>query len=108
MFDLALNRHFSVYLDDQNDLDTVTGRDEFEQSITVALTRYLHSAVVGELDTETTLRKLRVRVQRAAQEHGRIQDIEEIRVRESPDDPNTYQLRIVYQATSDFILEVSE
>lgn len=108
MSDLALDSDFSVFLDDQNEVATVDGREYFEQSVRVMITDYLYSSVLGESDIATIKQKINLQVSRVAREHDELDGISRITVEQSEDDPHTYLVRINY--TSDYVseLQISE
>jgi hypothetical protein len=105
MLDLALDNDFSVYLNDRNDVSTVTEREEFEQSVAIFLTDYLYDSVLGDIDRETANQKVRLQVHRVARDHDRLNEIERVVVTPSESSPNTLNVRIAY--TSDEIFEVN-
>jgi hypothetical protein len=108
MLDLALDDNFSVYLDDRNDVSTATEREEFEQSIAISLTDYLHNSTLGDIDRETAMQKVRLEAHRVAREHDRLNEIELVNVRPSDEEPNTLNVRIVYTSDEVFEVNVSE
>lgn len=108
MLDLALNSDFSVFLNDRNELETVSGIDEFEQSVRVMVTDYLLNTVIGEVDEATIKTQIRLQISRIARRHNRLSDIVEINISRSDTEANTYNLRIVFQSNSTFEFEVSE
>jgi len=107
MLDLALNSDFSVFLNDRNELSTVSGIDEFEQSVRVMVTDYLLNSVVGEVEEATIKSQIRLEVSRVARRHDRLSDISEIDISRSTEKENTYNLRIDFQSNSVSEFEVS-
>jgi hypothetical protein len=108
MVDLALDSDFSVYLNDRNELGTVDGRAEFEQSVRVMITDFMYRRVIGESDPSTIKNKIRLEVSRVARRHDRLENISNIDISQSEDDPHTYVVRIDYQSDSLTEFEVSE
>lgn len=108
MLDLALNSDFSVFLNDRNELATVSGIDEFEQSVRVMVTDYLINSVIGEVDEATIKSQIRLQVSRVARKHNRLSDISEIDISKSETEANTYNLRIVFQSGAVTEFGVSE
>lgn len=106
--DLALNSDFSVYLDDRNDLATVSGLDEFEQSVVVRVTDYMHESLTGLTDAQNVEEKLRLQVSRVAREHDRIDDVVDVSVQPKPADPETRLVSIQYASDDEALdFEVS-
>lgn len=108
MLDLSLNSDFDVHLNDRNGLATVSERDEFEQSLVIALTDYMHNSAIGEFDPETVREKLRLIASRVARRSNRINSVERVEVAPSEDAPNTYEVRIVYGSDALSTLTISE
>lgn len=108
MVDLALDSDFSVDLNDRNELATVDGRAEFEQSVRVMLTSFMYSSVIGETDTKTIKQKLRLQTSRVARRHSQISYIDSIEIAQAENDPHTYEVRIDYKSDSILQFEVSE
>ncbi len=108
MVDLSLDSDFSVFLNDRNGISTVDGRSEFEQSVRVMTTHFMHTSVIGESNKDKIKNKIRLQVSRVAREHDRLSDISDIEISESEEDPNTYNVRINYQSGSITEFEVSE
>lgn len=108
MVDLALDSDFSVFLNDRNELGTVNGRSEFEQSVRVMTTHLMYSSVIGESNPNEIKNRIRLQISRVAQEHDRLDDISEIDIERSTEDPNTFDVRIRYQSDSITEFGVSE
>jgi len=98
MQDLSLNSNFSVHLDDRNDLATVEGRDAFEQSVSVALTEFMHETLPGLKKGENIKEKITLQVSRVAREHDKLDAISRIVVTEKEKQPDTYQVEIAYSS----------
>lgn len=108
MVDLALDSDFSVFLDDKNGIGTVDGRDEFEQSVRVMITHFMHTSVLGEAGPSKIENKIRLQVSRVAKRHDRLDGISAIDISQSTEDPHTYKVRIDYTSDSISEFEVSE
>lgn len=108
MVDLALDSDFSVFLNDRNEVATVSGRSEFEQSVRVMITDFMYANVIGESNPDKIKNKIRLQVSRVAKRHDRLDDISRIDISESLEDPNTYNVRINYQSDSLSEFQVSE
>jgi hypothetical protein len=98
MQDLSLNSNFSVHLNDRNDLATVEGRDAFEQSVSVALTEFMHDTLPGLKKGENIKEKITLQVTRVAREHDSLDSISQISVVEKEGVPDTYQVEIHYDS----------
>jgi hypothetical protein len=108
MFDLALDEDFSVYLNDRNEVASVTGRAEFEQSVRVMITEFMHNAVLGESNADIIKNKIRLQVARVAQEHDMVDGITNLDISTSPNSPNTYRVVINYESEEATSFEVTE
>lgn len=108
MVDLSLDSNFSVFLNDRNEIGTVDGRAEFEQSVRVMITEFMHTSLIGESDPAKIKNKIRLQVSRVARRHGRLTDISEISITQPTDQPHTYHVRINYQSDSLTEFRVSE
>lgn len=100
MVDIALDEHFSILLDGRNELETVTGRAEFEQSVRVMVTDLMYRSVIGEAGDENIKSKIRLQISRAAKRHGRIVGTENIDIYRPPGKPNTFKVEVQYESDS--------
>lgn len=96
MNDLALNSDFSVFLNDRNDLATVSGKDAFEQSVAIMLTDFMYQNIPGVTDRETIEQRLRLEVNRVAREHDFIDEVSAIFISEKAGAVDTYAVEITY------------
>lgn len=101
MMDLALDGNFDVFLDDRNDVATVEGRDQFEQSVSWYLTSYMYS-LAGDTDFETLKEKIRLQVSRVARRHDMLDSIEKIAVQKDPERPGIVRVELIYLSASSF------
>jgi len=108
MVDLALDSNFSVFLNDRNELGTVSERAEFEQSIRVMVTDLMYRNVIGESNPGEIKNKIRLQISRVARRHDRLDDIFKIDISQSDDDPHVYEVSINYISGSISEFEVSE
>jgi len=108
MVDLALDRDFSVFLNDRNEVGTVDGRAEFEQSVRVMVTHFMHTSVIGESNPANVKNKIRLQISRVAREHNRLDGISDIVIEQSDEDPHTYEVAINYYSDSVSEFEVTE
>lgn len=99
--DIALNSNFSVHLDDRHDLAAVTDRDEFEQSIVVMATDYMHASLPGLTGEQNIREKIRMVVTRVARDHNRLDDIADIDIERSSRDSETYEVMVRYVADTE-------
>lgn len=104
--DLSLNRNFSVHLDHQNDVGSVEGRQEFEQSVAVHLTSLMYNSSIGVTDRDLVRQQLRLEANRVARDHDLIDAVHSIDVSQSDDAPSTYEVSIIYesQAVSEMLI----
>lgn len=108
MTDLALNSDFSVFLNGRNELAEVDGRDEFEQSVRVMITEFMHTSVIGVSDPGEIKNKIKLQVSRVARKHDKLNGIANINISQSENDPHTYEVRIHYESDIVSEFEVSE
>jgi hypothetical protein len=108
MSDLSLNSDFSVHLDDTNDLAVVSKRDKFEQDVSFQLTRYLQESLLGTIDRDTIEQKLRLQVNRVARQNQLIEGVDGVSINSNTDQPNTLEVRVVYNSGESFTLNLSE
>jgi hypothetical protein len=108
MVDLALDSNFSVFLNDRNELGTVSERAEFEQSIRVMVTDLMYRNVIGESNPGEIKNKIRLQISRVARRHDRLDDISEIDISQSTDEPHKYDVKVNYTSGSLSEFEVSE
>lgn len=107
MLDLALNENFSVFLDDTNDLATVDGQDQFEQSVAVHLTDLLHKNVLPGMDNDgTTKNKIRLQVSRVARRHDRIEEVSSVKIDDLVGEEASYEVTIVYRTGEETTIPV--
>ena len=97
MKDIQIDENFEVVIDDRNDLGIVDDLTEFEQSLRVWLTAYLHDNV-GNLGGPDTLPRIRLQVERIARDNDRLNQIEDIHVQFSDTTMNSVEVEIAYTA----------
>jgi hypothetical protein len=102
MLDLALNKDFSVFLDDSGDLASVDGREQFEQSVVVLMTELLRTSLIGEFERDTIRQKLKLEAARVARRHEKISEISSIEIAPDPDNPHKYNVSINYRSEGTF------
>lgn len=106
MTDLALDGDFDVFLDDRNDVSTVEGRDEFEQTVAIKLTSFMYN-IAGDTDFQTLKEKIRLQVSRVARSHDMLDSIEDIEVSRHPDKASTVVVLLRYSSGNfDFNLNI--
>ena len=105
--DIGLNENFDVQLNERNDLPIVTGREKFEQRVRIVITELLQD-VVGRTNPNTTLKLIRVKAERLAQNFEVIDSIVDLSVEYDEDKPNIVNLRIIYDTGEEFRAILSE
>ena len=98
MADLSLNSNFSVHLNDRHDLATVEGREAFEQSVSVALTEFMHETLPGLKKGENIKQKITLQITRVARDHDNLDAVRDVIIEEKDKEPDTYQVRIAYES----------
>jgi hypothetical protein len=106
MSDLSLDSSFDVFLDDRNDVATVDGVEEFEQSVAVMLTDYMYS-MTGDTDFETLKEKIRLQTGRVARNHDKIDSVDRIVVERHPDEPSTLLVELIYNSNNNFSFDLT-
>lgn len=106
MTDLSLDENFDVSLNDRNDLSTVEGRSEFEQSVAVKLTAFMYG-IAGDSDFEVLKQRVRYQVSRVARSHDILESIEKIIVERHPDKPGTIVVELVYSSADNFDINLN-
>lgn len=101
MVDYSLNGSFDVYLNGMGKLDSVSGREEFEQDVIVEL-HYSLLGATGGVNQENLTEKINTIVRRTAVEFEVLDSINRISVTEHPDEPNTVQLFVEYTSDETF------
>lgn len=107
VLDIALDENLDIFIDDRNDLATVEGRREVEQSIAVHVTLLFHEEI-GGTDLPNVEDRLELYASRVAQENDRVESLEDVRVEKADDELNVYDVTINYNQNQDFNFEVSE
>lgn len=103
--DLGIDKNFDVFIDDRNDLGLVDGRREVEQSIALQVSLYYYNQI-GSSDLPNVEERLELRARRVARENRRIDSLEDIIVEPREEQPNVFEVTIVYNQDEDFSFEV--
>lgn len=96
--DILLNDDYDVELDDRNDLATVEGRREIEQSIEMMVTAYFY-AMVGSTTAINAVEKLELEAQRVAQNNEHIESLSKVeaeRVQDGSGGTGGIEINIIY------------
>lgn len=106
MKDLKLNEDFDVVFDHRRDLETVTGREEFEQHIAIGLTRFFIEEI-GSVERQSAKSRLRLHANRLVNVSERVDEVDSIIVEDSETKLNVVEVDIVYNTGEVFQVEVS-
>lgn len=106
--DIKLGQRFDVRFDGRNDLETVTGRDAFEQRVAIRVVGYFHEIIGENLPKEQILNLLELQADRVANNGEYISDIKSISAEYSSTSTNTVEMTIVYNTNEQFQFEVIE
>ena len=101
MTDLALNSDFDVFLDHRNDVETVDGKEEFEQDVSIQLTDKFYDDT-GEYDIGILEQKIKYQVNLVAQQNEFLDNVDKIDVERSLDNPNKLNVVIRYSSSDSF------
>lgn len=102
-----MNELFDLELDDRNDLDTVTGREEFEQRLRLSVTAAFETQI-GSMEDRNVRKRLAVQARRVIDRYEDIERVAQLTVEYSEDAPNTVEVTLLYATGEDFSFEVSE
>lgn len=106
MTDFKLTEDLQISFDHTGDIATVSGKEEFEQTIALALTEDFVE-LVGEFDDETAKELARVKAGRVAGAFPEIESVASIDVSFSETDVKTLEVTITYDTGGTTTLEVS-
>lgn len=104
--DFELTKQFRLNRNSDGSFGVVSKRDEFHQAIVTRLHDRLDE-ITGGFGNDTTKEKMQLAATRVAREHGWIDEISRIVIRQSEDQANTYEMEIVYQAGVSFSKTIS-
>lgn len=103
--DIALNSNFEAFINARGDLESVAGRERFEQTLAVRLSvRY--GGLIGEVDKKTISEKVRLDAQRVAEVMDELDSIAGITTTYPDDRPNILQVTITYETGEGATFEV--
>jgi hypothetical protein len=105
--DIKLNEHFDIELDDRQDVPTVTGKEDFQQRLTIAVTDYFYN-IVGDLDQKQILSLLNLEASRVVEAVEGVEELLGTEVQYSETSPNTIEIIAFYKNDEDYIREISE
>ena len=106
MKDIALDSSFDVFLDDRNDLGTVEGVAEFQQSVAIYLQEYLYEEM-SRLDSDTAEQRVQMQVTRVARDHDMLDRIDTINVRRDSDEPDRMLVDVFFITGEEISVEAS-
>ncbi|WP_330630655.1 hypothetical protein [Halocatena halophila] len=106
--DIKLGEGFDVQFSGRNDLETITGREAFEQRVAIRAVGYFHEVIGRNLPKEQILNLIQLEAQRVASDGEYLNDIKSISAQFSPDSVNTVQLTIVYNTNEQFQIDLTE
>lgn len=102
MVDYSVNGTFDLHRTDQNDFAVVDGREEFEQDLIIQIHDRFSDIIGGKKNSDTIKEKVSLLANRLAKEFGVIDEVQQIRVNELPDKPETVSLEIFYVSGENF------
>jgi len=105
--DIRLNKNFDVELDDRNDLAIVTGKEDFQQRLTLHITDYFYT-IVGELDEDQILSLLRLEAGRVVDNVEGVEELLGTEIEFSDSKPNTIEIIVFYENDPEYIREISK
>lgn len=101
--DLRFDNNFELEFDETNDLGTVEGQREFEQHLSQMITAYFFEHI-GNRNTDNTVRKLRLKAKRVAQDSEYITSLESLEVNNKEGD--SLSLYIKYNGSEEFSFDI--
>jgi hypothetical protein len=103
--DIALNENFEAFINARGDLQDVSGRARFEQTLALRLSvRY--DGLVGEVDKKTIAEKARLDAQRVAEAMDELDSIAGLTTTYPEDRPNVLEVTITYETGDEATFEV--
>jgi len=102
--DYELNSEWDIFIGHRGDLSFVSGRDAFEQEISIRLQENVVD-LIGRFETTTVLNKAKLYVKRVAREMDEIDRIADIDARKSEDDDSRIVVEVIYDTGEKLIFE---
>lgn len=93
--DLGLDENMEVNLDQMNDLKTVSGTDELEQSIAITVHRFMNSEI-GALDRSEITSRIERKANRVVAENRYADRVFDTVAFWDDENPNQVILRVIY------------
>lgn len=106
--DIKLGQGFDVRFDGRHDLETVTGREAFEQRVAIRVVAYFHDVIGRNLLKGQILNLLELQTERVASNSDYLEEIQAISAEYSSDSTNTVLMTIVYNTNEQFQFDVIE
>lgn len=104
--DLRINEDFDIELDDRQDLAIVEGREAFEQHLSIVVTHYFHE-LIGTTKTSNLEQKIELQARRVINSVAGIEDVANVLVQRSEEEPNTIEVTVLYSTGEEFSFEVT-
>lgn len=102
MVDYGINGDFDLKFTDEDKLEAVTGFDEFEDDLAIAL-EYEVTPLIGEYNDSAALKeRAKLIVTRLARESDVIDGLKSINVFETPRKQTNFSLEITYHSGENF------
>lgn len=106
MMDLKLNREMDITFDDGNDLDTVIGREQFNQQVAIYLQVYLYDKI-GRYGNEELFGLIKMEIKSVARDYSKLDDVRAIDIQRHDEIPNSVEITILYQSGEEFDMVIS-
>lgn len=99
--DLALDSNYDVFINARGDLGTVSGHEAFEQEVMLRVVDK-YTDLLGTLDRDSIIKFVELEAGRVVQEVEDLQGIDTLNAEFVDDEPNTVEVRIVYDTGDEF------
>lgn len=104
--DLAVDSNLDLFLDGANDLATISGLEQLQQSVALDVLDITRQFVGSEI-TGPEIGRLEARVERSLQQDEQLQNVQSVNVTEHNRKTDTIVMKVFVVNDDDFTLEVS-
>lgn len=104
--DIAINSHRDVYLDGSNDLALVSGKENLQQSVAIAIGDAVRQSIGSTIDG-TTIGLVEERIYQALDADPQVGTIHTVTVREFDRQSNTVRLDVALAENDEFSITVN-
>lgn len=102
MVDYSVDSTFDLHFTKHNDFEVVEGLQEFEENLVIELWDRFEEATGLAQNLDSTKEKIRLLINRVAAEFEVIDRIQDIRITEPLDKPETLSVEVIYMTGTRF------